>query len=209
MKRFIARGLLLTLGFSMLGACSTTSSTAPSTTSRPVSLSTDGALVQWPLLSPSMWAQDISVQQLLTIQAGGQQHQMQAVLDISNQAVHLVILKFGRRLVTIEHTDTGTRVDKEAYVPDFIDARQVLQDMQLVYAPLATIQATLPEQCRVTAASLTGDEGDEAGERRAIQCANQMVYQIDTRMVNGLASTRLNNVRVPYTIQIDTMQVQP
>ena len=120
--------------------------------------------------------------------------------------MHLVILKFGRRLVTIEHTDAGTRVDKDAYVPDFIDAQQVLQDMQLVYAPLATIQSTLPEPCRISAQPLTENS---AGERRTIQCAGQMAYQIDTRMVGGLSSTQLNNTRVPYTIQIDTMQVQP
>ena len=183
----------------MLGACSTTPT-------RTTHLSTERALAQWPLLSPSLWAQDISVQQLLTIQAGGQQHQVQAILDISPQAVHLVILKLGRRLVTIEHTDTDTRVDKEAYVPDFIDARQVLQDMQLVYAPQATIQSTLPEQCGI---SVQPSTDDSTGERREIQCANQTVYQIDTRMVNGLSATQLNNTRVPYTIQIDTTQVQP
>ena len=198
-KRFIVRSLLLTIGFSMLGACSTTPT-------RTTHLSTERALAQWPLLSPSLWAQDISVQQLLTIQAGGQQHQVQAILDISPQAVHLVILKLGRRLVTIEHTDTDTRVDKEAYVPDFIDARQVLQDMQLVYAPQATIQSTLPEQCGI---SVQPSTDDSTGERREIQCANQTVYQIDTRMVNGLSATQLNNTRVPYTIQIDTTQVQP
>ena len=198
-KRFIVRSLLLTIGFSMLGACSTTPT-------RTTHLSTERALAQWPLLSPSLWAQDISVQQLLTIQAGGQQHQVQAILDISPQAVHLVILKLGRRLVTIEHTDTDTRVDKEAYVPDFIDARQVLQDMQLVYAPQATIQSTLPEQCGISVQPLTDDS---TGERRIIQCADQTVYQIDTRMVNGLSATQLNNTRVPYTIQIDTTQVQP
>ena len=198
-KRFIVRSLLLTIGFSMLGACSTTPT-------RTTHLSTERALAQWPLLSPSLWAQDISVQQLLTIQAGGQQHQVQAILDISPQAVHLVILKLGRRLVTIEHTDTDTRVDKEAYVPDFIDARQVLQDMQLVYAPQATIQSTLPEQCGI---SVQPSTDDSTGERREIQCADQTVYQIDTRMVNGLSATQLNNTRVPYTIQIDTTQVQP
>ena len=198
-KRFIVRSLLLTIGFSMLGACSTTST-------RTTHLSTERALIQWPLLSPSLWAQDMSVQQLLTIQAGGQQHQVQAILDISPQAVHLVILKFGRRLVTIEHTDVGTRVDKDAYVPDFIDARQVLQDMQLVYVPQATIQSTLPEQCGISVQSLPDDS---TGERRTIQCAGQTVYQIDTRMVNGLSATQLNNTRVPYTIQIDTLQVQP
>ena len=199
MKRFIVRSLLLTIGFSMLGACSTTPTSA-------THLSTERALARWPLLSPSLWAQDMSVQQLLTIQAGGQQHQVQAALDISPQAVHLVILKFGRRLVTIEHTDAGTRVDKDAYVPDFIDARQVLQDMQLVYVPQATIQSTLPEQCGISVQSLPDDS---TGERRTIQCAGQTVYQIDTRMVNGLSATQLNNTRVPYTIQIDTLQVQP
>ena len=198
-KRFIVRSLLLTIGFSMLGACSTTPT-------RATHLSSERSLIQWPLLSPSLWAQDMSVQQLLTIQAGGQQHQVQAILDISPQAVHLVILKFGRRLVTIEHTDGGTRVDKDAYVPEFIDAQQVLQDMQLVYVPQATIQSTLPEQCGISVQSLPDDS---TGERRTIQCAGQTVYQIDTRMVNGLSATQLNNTRVPYTIQIDTLQVQP
>ncbi len=190
----------MAIGFSMLGACSTTPPTPP------IHLSTEKALARWPLLSASLWAQDMSVQQLLTIQAGGQQHQVQAILDISPQAVHLVILKFGRRLVTIEHTDGGTRVDKDAYVPEFIDAQQVLQDMQLVYVPLATIQSTLPEQCRISVQPLTDNS---VGERRTVQCAGQMVYQIDMRMVNGMSTIQLNNMRVPYMIQIDTMRVQP
>lgn len=201
-KRFIVRALLMTVWLSMLGACGTTS-TRPT---RPTYSFAEGALAQWPLLSPSLWVQDISVQQLLTIRAGGQQHQVQAILDISTQAVRLVILKFGRRLVTIEHTDAGTRVDKDAYAPDFINARQVLQDMQLVYVPLATIQSTLPEQCKISVQPLIDDS---TGERRAIQCADQRLYQIDTRTVGGLSTTQLNNMRVPYTIQIDTMQVQP
>ncbi len=201
------RYLLMTIGFGMLCACGTASNITSHTTSERIRHPfIESVLARWPLLSPSLWGQDISVQQLLTIQAGGEQHQVQAALDISHQTVHLVILKFGRRLVTIEHTDTQTQVDKEAYVPEFIDARQVLQDMQLVYAPLTTLQSILPEQCRIFTQPLADDR---EAEQRTVQCSGQMIYQIDSRTVNGLRSTRLNNMRVPYTIQIDTMQVQP
>ena len=200
MRGMILRLAMMVLLSGLLSACAT-----PVNHSQ--SLHREHALTQWPLLAPSMWGQDVSAQQLLTIQAGEQQHEVQTVLDISNQAVHLVVLKFGRRLVTIEHTALGTRVDKEKYVPEFIDAQQVLRDMQLVYAPLSTLQATLPMQCTITA------KREERYEQRVVRCADQILYQIETEFdkhdLQKILATRLINEQIPYTIDTKTIQTKP
>ena len=174
--------------------------------------------MQWGILSPDQWQQQLTTQQVLTIQAQGQVHQAQALLEISPQAVKLVVLKLGRRILTIQHTLEHTEVQKDPFVPNVLDAQRILQDIQLVYAPVSELQTILPKQCHIQLqkSDSSSGMGSSYAEQRFVYCANdplskqdQLVYQIrieDDRgnRTNGVR-VQLQQLQAPYSLEIDTV----
>jgi hypothetical protein len=169
---------------------------------RPPTLSNEAttqARLQMPLLPPSDWGQHWTQEQLLSIETHGQKHQVQALLSVSEQQVQLVILKFGQRLITIQHDAKQTILEKGIHVPEFLQAQQVLQDMQVVYAYAEHVKSVLPASCAVTEVVLN---------QREITCDKQVVYRIEYGLNDAkqpLKNIRLNNVQNQYSIQIDVL----
>ena len=175
----------------LMAACVTRSPTASNQVTTP-------ARLQMTLLPPNDWGQHWEQEQLLSIDAQGQTHQLQALLDVSEQQIRLVLLKFGQRVITIEHSATQTTIEKNSHVPEFLQAQQVLQDMQVVYADLGRLKIVLPAACTVT----------DTLNQREITCDQQLVYRVEYGLGDPqqpLKNIRLNNVQNQYSIQIDVL----
>ena len=175
----------------LMAACVTRSPTASNQVTTP-------ARLQMTLLPPSDWGQHWEQEQLLSIDAQGQTHQLQALLDVSEQQIRLVLLKFGQRVITIEHSATQTTIEKNSHVPEFLQAQQVLQDMQVVYARLERLKTVLPAACTAT----------DTLNLREITCDQQLVYRVEYGLGDQqqpLKNIRLYNVQNQYNIQIDVL----
>lgn len=190
-QRWGKLGVIALSSVLLMAACVTRSPTVSNQVTTP-------ARLQMTLLPPNDWGQHWVQEQLLSIDAQGQKHQLQALLDVSELQVRLVLLKFGQRVITIEHSARQTTIEKNSHVPEFLQAQQVLQDMQVVYARLERLKTVLPAAC--TAKDMLN--------QREITCDQQLVYRVEYGLGDQqqpLKNIRLYNVQNQYNIQIDVL----
>lgn len=160
--------------------------TAPPAQATPEALS----IPALPLLSPASAASSFSASQTLTFTREGQTHQLEALLEWDKDAIHLAMLKFGKRILTASYDGAKLNVEKDVFVPDALRGEQVLGDIQLVYWPAEALRAHLPQGYVLV------DEGDV----RTLSYLGNDVYRI-VYHANGRAdATREDSVHVTQFI---------
>lgn len=95
-------------------------------------------------LPPQALGQSLDLVQQLTLDAAGQQATLDILLEIEPEHMHLAALALGQRVMTIGFDGQTLSVQRAPQLPEAVDARQVLRDMQLLYWPEDAIAAALP-----------------------------------------------------------------
>ncbi|TDR30737.1 DUF3261 domain-containing protein [Hydromonas duriensis] len=154
---------------------------------------------EMPLLQPKDWGVSFTQTQVLNIKAHNQEHQVQAVLEVNNQAVQLVLLKFGQRLMSLHFDGYTTRIEKETYAPEFLQPQQVFQDIQILYADAEKLRQVLPVNCHLLSTP----------NMRELTCNSEVIYQIYYNLSDAtnqsLKRTRLINQQNQYAITVDAI----
>jgi hypothetical protein len=143
-----------------------------------------------PLLTPASALSTFSASQTLTFTSEGQTHQLEALLEWDSDAIHLAMLKFGKRILTATYDGVKLDVQKDAFVPDALRGEQVLGDIQLVYWPAEALRTHLPP------GYVLNDEGD----LRTLSYLGQNVYRIVYHADGRADVARENNVRLTQFI---------
>jgi hypothetical protein len=98
-------------------------------------------------IAPAMLGER-TVEQRLVIRWPGGERSMDAVLDIADGKLRLVLLSFGMRLLSLEYD--GRTVSETRYMPQAPSGRRMVNDLLLMAAPLEDLRPALPENWRVT-----------------------------------------------------------
>jgi len=95
-------------------------------------------------LAPATLGATVSVQQHLTVEREGRTDELDAALEVDGQAIDLVGLAFGQRVMTLHVDGAGLRQWRHPMLPAEVRAESVLQDLQLTLWPREALASALP-----------------------------------------------------------------
>lgn len=150
------------------------------------------------LLAPSTAQKSFSANQILNVTHNGQTHQLESLLEWDSSSIRLAIVKFGKRIMTVNYDGVRVDVQKEAFVPDALQGEQVLSDIQLVYWPTEALKIALPADFSIT----------DADDVRTVSYKNQMIYRINYHADHNISAPRENSVHLSHLIYGYEMTVQ-
>ncbi len=99
-----------------------------------------------PLLPPAAFGSEaIGVQRLtLSREAGGAKLMLDAVVEVDAMELRVAGMLLGQRILLLGWDGKALQEQREPVVPQALDGRAILRDLQLVYWPAAAIRAALP-----------------------------------------------------------------
>ncbi len=96
----------------------------------------------FPVLPPATLGAERSVQQVLSVAYADQESTLSVVLDVTQSHLQVIGLSaVGVRLFTIDYDGEHLKSEKLPGLPEQIDARRMLADLQLALWPLTALQA--------------------------------------------------------------------
>lgn len=97
---------------------------------------------EFTLLAPHTLGAELSVYQQVHWQFQQQSHNLEIALDIRQQSLQMVVLTtLGRRLATLSYESGQYQLKREPGAPDNIPYQQLLADIQVMFWPLAALNA--------------------------------------------------------------------
>jgi hypothetical protein len=88
-----------------------------------------------------------TVEQRLVIRWPGGERSMDAVLEIADGKLQLLMMTFGMRLMSVEYD--GATVNATRYAPAAPPGERMVNDLLMIAAPLEVLRRTLPENWNV------------------------------------------------------------
>ncbi|MDR0700921.1 MAG: DUF3261 domain-containing protein [Azoarcus sp.] len=115
-----------------------------------------------------------TVEQRLVMRWPGGERSMDAVLEIAEGRLQLVMMAFGMRLLSLEYD--GETLNEQRFVPHAPEGGRILNDLLLIGAPLEALRRALP-----AGASATETRADGKARREFVQDGvTQAVIDYDT-----------------------------
>ncbi|MES2091237.1 MAG: DUF3261 domain-containing protein [Pseudomonadota bacterium] len=101
-------------------------------------------------LSPASMGRELTVAQRLDVQVGNQTRSVDVALEIDAEAVRMAFMQYGQTVAHVVWDGQHLEQRLAPGWPKVVSAEQVLNDLQLVWWPLAQVQAALPQGWTVT-----------------------------------------------------------
>ena len=121
------------------------------------------------LLPPDALGSSVRAIQQLHIVSGDQSWLVLSVLDVSPRSLTLVGLSgFGRRVITLRYDGVELNEEHHPRVPEELEGRRILRELQLVYWPRDAVLGALPPDWHV----------EETGRERVLRYAGWTVVHI-------------------------------
>ncbi len=116
---------------SVLGGCTATQHNQPS-----------GNQSTWPLLSPASLSQSRQATQVLRGDYGDASFSLRSVVTVDAQQLRVIgLTAMGLRAFTLQYDGRDLVEERSPQVPDALQARQLLNDLQLAFWPLSALQS--------------------------------------------------------------------
>lgn len=148
-------------------------------------------------LTPASLGQELALQQKLTFRRGGQQRELDALLEVDGKEVRLLVQAMGQSGVKLSWDGERLQQQRAPWLPPMVRGERVLDDLQFALWPLDAIRATLPAGWRV-------DETD--GERRLLDAQGKP--WLLARDAGGPGSVRLTNLAEGYELDVRSMPME-
>lgn len=122
------------------------------------------------LLPPASFGQTLQASQQLEAIVDEEPQQLLIAFAVDNQQLRVTgLTPSGQRLLSINYDGQQTQTSGSHWLPDELDPRMILAQLQLAYWPLDTLQANYPAPWRVT----------ETAEQRQLLHKQTPVWQVD------------------------------
>lgn len=156
-----------------------------------------------PLPAASLGEALVAVQKL-DFQRGDQRHIARIHLEVLPPVIALVAATAGGQpLFTLRQDGAQRESERAGWLPDALQAEQVLRELQLVFWPLAPLQAALAEGLRLQ------ETGQGSERRRRLWQGDTLLLDIRYGADNPWAApVQLHNHRWHYRYRIDTLQLE-
>ena len=124
------RRLLFALALALASAACATRPVAPAPT--------------WPLLGPSALGESQQVRQVLHAAYGATTVGLQCVVTVTPDGLEVVgVTALGQRAFTVEYDGEHVKAERAPQMPATVDPARLVNDLELVYWPLAALESAL------------------------------------------------------------------
>jgi len=147
-------------------------------------------------LPPSALPQPLSMQQRLTFVHGERRETVDAMVESDAAGTRLAIHAQGQVALRLDWDGKDLKQQRAPWLPAALDGERVLNDLQLVYWPVAAISAALPQGWTLA----------EEGGRRVLRKGDEVVATVD--FMPPLRA-RLEQRALGYTLDIESGEVAP
>ncbi|MFT3761460.1 MAG: DUF3261 domain-containing protein [Pseudoxanthomonas sp.] len=148
-------------------------------------------------LAPASLGQELALQQKLTFRRGGQQRELDALLEADGAEVRLLVQAMGQSGVKLSWDGAHLQQQRAPWLPPAVRGERVLDDLQFALWPLDAIRAALPAGWRV-------DEID--GERRLLDVQGRP--WLLAQDAGGFGNVRLRNLAEGYELDVRSMPME-
>lgn len=145
-------------------------------------------------LSPAALGRSVAWQQKLEFVFDGKRETVEALLEVDPEEVRLLLHTAGQSALRLRWDGRELEHSRAEWLPAALNAERVLDDMQLVYWPLASVQAALPSDWRI----------DESHGVRRLHHGAVEVLRIEYPTP---ASARLIQHRYGYRLDVQSIEV--
>ena len=135
-------------------------------------------------------------QQRLTLsrEAGGAQLVLDAAVEVDASQLRVAGVLLGQRILLLVWDGARLQETREPVVPETLDGRAILRDLQLVYWPAEAIRAALPQGWRL----------EEQAARRRVYRGARVVFESARGDAAPLGNASLWNRLGQYRIDIES-----
>ena len=148
-------------------------------------------------LPPAALGQSISVQQHLKVERAGRIDDMDVALQVEPEAIDMVGLAFGQRVLTVRYDGKEVKEWRHAMLPRQVRAEDVLEDMQLTLWPVEAVARALPPGWRIA------EEGRGSGLLRTLYLNDAPIMRIAySGSPRWSGTVVLDNLRYKYRLTI-------
>lgn len=155
-------------------------------------------------LPPAALGQSISVQQHLKVERAGRVDDMDVALQVEPDAIDMVGLAFGQRVLTVHYDGTQVKEWRHVMLPSQVRADDVLEDMQLTLWPVDAVAQALPAGWRII------EEARGNGFLRTLTLHDEPILQITySGSPRWSGTVVLDNLRYKYRLTIQFAPEQP
>ena len=184
MLRLIAAACVVLAG-GLLAGCSTSPARQPA-----------GVELPTLRLPPAALGRELALQQRLSFEHGGRRDSIDALVEVDAASLQLVMHSQGQ--VALRLAWDGQTLDQQRadWLPTALSGERVLDDLQLVYWPAASIEAVLPADWGLR---------EDDGRRELLHHGRSVV----TVTFTGTAHARLQHHRQGYVLDIHSVPVTP
>lgn len=151
-------------------------------------------------LSPASFGHALNLQQQVHVEAQGRTIDFDAVLDIAPDAVTLVGLTFGQRMLTLRYDGATLSEERHSALPAEVRGADILSDVQLALWPAGAVRAALP----------TGWTLNDEGQRRTlVHDARDVARVAYDGLPRWQGQITLDHVQPPYRLVIRSVVSAP
>jgi hypothetical protein len=147
-------------------------------------------------LPPAALGRTLALAQTLTVDANGQSHSVDVLLEADAGIVRIALLNLGQVAARLTWNGTQLQETRAAWWPAAVSGARILSDLQLVWWPAAAVRAALPPGWALL---------DTPNERRLTE-GKQVVSVV--RYVSA-TEVELDNLRDGYRLRIDSVSLDP
>ena len=151
-------------------------------------------------LAPASFGQAVSLQQQVHVEARGRSVDFDAVLDIAPDAVTLVGLTLGQRMLTLRYDGATLTEQRNPALPADVRGADILSDVQLALWPVSAVRAALP----------AGWALSDEGQRRTL---SHDAHDVAVIAYDGVPRWQgrftLDHVQPPYRLVIRSAVSEP
>lgn len=147
-------------------------------------------------LSPSSLGGTLALQQRLVFRHGERSDTVDALVEADARSVRVVLHQQGQVMLRLSWDGESLQQTRAPQLPPALSAQRVLDDLQLVHWPAASIRAALPP----------GWELQERATQRRLLHRDHVVVTVDGL---GRREAWLENHRAGYRLEISSVPVRP
>jgi hypothetical protein len=153
-------------------------------------------LAAMPLLPPAAFGMEAQGQQRLTLSrdSGGARLVLDAAVEVDARELRVAGVLLGQRILLLAWDGKRLQETREPVVPESLDGRAILRDLQLVYWPAEAIRAALPRGWRL----------EEEAARRRLYRGARVVFESTRADAVPLGNASLWNRLGQYRIDIES-----
>lgn len=146
-------------------------------------------------LAPATLDASLSLQQRLTVRHGARTQRADALLEVDDNTLRLVLLVGPKRMLTLMFDGESVEETRDPALPEALAGERFVDDIQLAYWPAAAIRSVLPP----------GWTLDESPLRRTLRQDGAAAVEVHySQATRWLGHIEIHHLRQDYRLSIDS-----